>query len=311
MGISLTLFKSAFDNKTHRSLQLRSFTELKDLLYGLSKQPLKGKKDAQLISPAVYEPGTTRANKNVLSWGGWCAVDVDDYEFDENLEDDLRSRFGKYNYVCYSTASSTKDLPKFRLVFELTGPVEQSDIKHFWYALNSELEDIGDKQTKDLSRMYYIPAEYANAHNFIFDNSGDAIEPHYLMAKWPYDRARDSKNFLDRLPKEFQQQVLEYRQSKLTNTEYSWSGYRDCPFWPKNLAIEYQTINETGWYAKMYAIMVKIAGNATYRGYPIQAYEIAELCKEFDMENGNWYENRPLEVEADRALEYIYKNGKL
>ena len=59
----------------------------------------------------------------------------------------------------------------------------------------------------------------------------------------------------------------------------------------------------------MYAIMVKIAGNATYRGYPITAQEIAELCKQFDLETGNWYDNRPLETEADRALEYIYKNG--
>jgi hypothetical protein len=131
------------------------------------------------------------------------------------------------------------------------------------------------------------------------------------MAKWPYDRSRDSKNFLDRLPPELQAAVLEYKQSKLTNTTYSWSGYRDCPFWPKDLAAEYQTISGTGWYAKMYAIMVKIAGSATYRGYPIQAYEIAELCKQFDQENGNWYENRPMETEADRALEYIMRNGKL
>lgn len=311
MGISLTLFKSAFDNKTHRKIQLRSFTELEQLLYGLSNETKKGKKDAQLISPAVYQPGTTRANKNVLSWGGWCAVDVDDYEVEGNLKDDLVTRFGAHTFVCYSTASSTLASPKFRLVFELTDEVEQSDIKHFWYALNSELEDIGDKQTKDLSRMYYIPAKYVDAHNFIFSNSGSPIDPYHLMSKWPYDRNRDSKNFLDRLPKEFQQQVLEYRQSKLTNTSYSWSSYRDCPFWPRDLASEYQTISDTGWYAKMYAIMVKVAGNATYRGYPIQAYEIADLCKQFDLENGNWYENRPLETEADRALEYIYKNGKL
>jgi len=26
------------------------------------------------------------------------------------------------------------------------------------------------------------------------------------------------------------------------------------------------------------------------------------------METGNWYKNRPLDKEADRALEYVYKN---
>ena len=90
---------------------------------------------------------------------------------------------------------------------------------------------------------------------------------------------------------------------------YNWSSYRDCPFWPRKLASEYQTITNTGWYHKMYQIMVAIAGNAIYKEYPITSIQIAQLCHEFDQENGNWYENRPLEVEADRALEYAYKNG--
>jgi len=311
MVTSLTLFKSTFDNKTHRKMSFHSWSDFSSLLFHLSKQERKGKKDAELISPATYVDGTTRANRNVLAWAGWAAIDVDDYEFEGDLKDDLVKRFGNYNFICYSTASSTLDQPKFRLVFELERQVEQSEIKHFWWSLNKQLEDIGDAQTKDLSRMYYIPAKYVGAHNFIFDNIGYPIDVDHLMAKWPYDRNRDSKNFLDRLPPELQAAVLEYKQNKLTNTTYSWSGYRDCPFWPKDLAAEYQTITNTGWYAKMYAIMVKIAGNATYRGYPIQAFEIADLCKQFDQENGNWYENRPMETEADRALEYIMRNGKI
>jgi hypothetical protein len=59
----------------------------------------------------------------------------------------------------------------------------------------------------------------------------------------------------------------------------------------------------------MYKIMVAVAGSAFERGYPITAKQIEELCREFDRDTGNWYDNRPLHVEADRALEYIYKNG--
>jgi len=33
------------------------------------------------------------------------------------------------------------------------------------------------------------------------------------------------------------------------------------------------------------------------------------LCKQLDNETGNWYTNRPLEVEADRAVEYAYRNN--
>ena len=59
----------------------------------------------------------------------------------------------------------------------------------------------------------------------------------------------------------------------------------------------------------MYQIMVAEAGNAVKRGYPITSQQIAELCKQFDIDNGNWYENRPLDKESDIPLEYIYRNG--
>ena len=69
------------------------------------------------------------------------------------------------------------------------------------------------------------------------------------------------------------------------------------------------SISGEGWYRKMYAIMISTAGNAVFRGYPITAKEIVELCKEFDRMTGNWYENRPMEVEANNALQYVYTNN--
>ena len=36
---------------------------------------------------------------------------------------------------------------------------------------------------------------------------------------------------------------------------------------------------------------------------------IVDLCMEFDRSTGNWYENRPMEVEANNALEYVYANN--
>lgn len=306
---SLTIFKSRFDNKTDKRIDLDNWDQFTKLLYKLSQRSLKGKTDAELISPAVYTIGTTRANKNVVAWAGWAAIDVDDHEFQGNLKDELLSRFGNWDFVCYSTASSKKNFPKFRLVFRLDSEVEQSRIKHFWYALNTELESIGDKQTKDLSRMYYVPATYAGAHNFIFNNSGNPIPVNDLCNKYPYSLKERAENFLDRLPEEWAKQVIEHRKNSLDNKTFHWSSYSDCPFWPKKLAIEYTTISETGWYSKMYQIMIATAGNAIEKGYPITANEIESLCKQFDADNGNWYANRPIEKEANNALEYVYKNG--
>ena len=75
-------------------MKFKSFSQFEKLLYKLSEIPRKGKKDAELISPASYVDDTTRANKNVLDWSGWTAVDVDDHEFKGNLKDELYNRFG-------------------------------------------------------------------------------------------------------------------------------------------------------------------------------------------------------------------------
>lgn len=309
MQISGTIFKSLFDNKTQGRFDLANFDAFERVLYELSEVKRKDKKDASLMSPATYQPDTTRKNDNVVEWGGWCCVDIDDYTPEGKLEDDLLNRFGSYRFVCYSTASSTVNQPKFRLVFPLTTSVDRDKIKHFWYALNTELGDLADKQTKDLSRMYYIPATYAGAHNFIFSNTdGNDIDPNELMFKHEYHQKSNLNNFFDRLPEAIQEQIIEHRKSKLDNTNIVWSSYRDCPFFPRKLEAEYRLINNTGWYHKMYQIMVAVAGNAIKRDYPITSAEISKMCRELDMETGNWYENRPLDKEADRALEYVYKN---
>lgn len=318
---SATIFKSprwweeqqrfVYDNKTHRRMDFPSWDLFVTFLRKLSERPLNGKQDAELISPAVFKPDSPRRNANVLAWAGWAAVDVDDLEIDGDVGDFIRSRYGHWDYVVYSTASSTSAQPKFRIIFRLGKHICVEQIKHFWFALNSELESIGDKQTKDLARMYYIPADYAKANNFFYVNSGEPVDVDYILARWPYDDKRDSKNFIDRLPAAFREQVVEYRKNKLDNTSFSWTGYRDCPFWPKRLADEYVTISDSGWYRQMYRIMIAVAGKAVEKGYPLTAHEIVSLCREFDIDHGNWYESRPMDVEANNALEYAYKNGNI
>ena len=305
--IKYTIFKNIFDNKTDKILEHQDFNSFEKLLYDLSARKLKSKKDAVLISPAVYKKDTTRANDNVIEWSEWCCVDVDDFEFEGELKDELLTRFGHLRFVCYSTASSKIDAPKFRLVFPVRSNVPNDKIRKFWFALQSELGELGDKQTKDLSRMYYIPAKYDSAFNFIFSNDGDFIDPDTLIEKYPMPEKANLNSFFDRLPEALQKEVLEYKKNKLDNN-FTWSSYRDCPFWPRQLASEYKSISKTGWYHKMYQIMVAVAGNAIKSKYPINVDEITNLCREFDIDNGNWYEKRPIQKEADRALEYVYKN---
>jgi len=309
MKYELTVFRNTYDNKTDNQITLKSWQEFSEMLFTLSQK--KGQKggnnSSPLISPAVYVQDSTRSNKNVMYWAGWCAVDVDDFSIHAgDIHSSLQAICGQYRFICYSTASSTPTEPKFRLVFPISRHVDKDEIPHFWYALNSTLGDLGDKQTKDLSRMYYVPADY-DAFNFIFENDGEVLDPDYIMSQWSY-RPNTGNSFLDRLPPEMAKAVVEYRKEQMQNTEVNWTSYRDCPWFPKRLAAEYQTITDTGWYHKMYQIMVAIAANAIKNNYPITPRIVADLCREFDKDTGNWYDSRPLEVEADRAVEYAYRN---
>tara|TARA_B100000287_G_C20594532_1_gene765591 strand:+ start:472 stop:1401 length:930 start_codon:yes stop_codon:yes gene_type:complete len=308
MECSITHFKSVWDNQTKNVTRLENFLKFEQALYALSEVEKKDKLSATLISPAVYKEGTTRSNANVIKWSSWCAVDVDEYIPEGDLKDDLLKRFANYYFVCYSTASSRVGRPKFRLIFPLTSEVGCSEIPKFWHALNNELGELADRQTKDLSRMYYVPGRYNNSFNFIFSNcNGTFINPVDLMAKHPFVEPKGT-SFFDRLPKEIQDQIVEHRKSKAQSKDIQWTGYADCPLVNKELVSEYMSISGTGWYHTMYRIMVSIAANAIRREYPITPAEIATLCKDLDAQTGNWYDNRPLEKEAERAIEFVYRS---
>jgi len=313
--IALTIFKSIFDNKTHRRMEFDSFDELESLLYELSRVPgYKPKKEERfckdaspLITPAIFKPGTTRSNANVDCWAKWAAIDVDEYPV--GGYDDAVKAFSLYRSVIYSSASSKKEHPKFRVVLELTCAISADKIRHFWYALNKEFKSLADPQTKDLSRMYYVPAQYPNAYNFIFSNKGPALNPYELMSRWPYVE-KHSTGILDNLPEHVQKAIEKHQRSQLTNGhKYSWTSYRNCPFVKRELINQYRSISSTGWYLKMYQVMSSIAATAIRRGYPITAREIADLCRELDRDTGSWYKNRGMETEAARAISFALRGA--
>jgi len=301
--ISLSYFKNLGDTAPKR-LDFRDWVAFTRFLDRLSERKLNGKHDAELICPAVYDRGATRANRNVLRWAGWAAVDVDSFEGDL---DGFLDRFSSWNYYVYSTASSSESTPKFRLVFELGRDIPSDEIKRFWFSLQSYVDDEGDKQCKDLSRMYYTPATYAGAYNFIQRNSGNPLNVDWLLAEFPYIERKTS--LIDRLPDEVKEAVSTYKKEQM-DVNYTWTDFRDCPFVNQNLVKEYSDIaftDGTGRYAMMYKIMVSIASLAAKKEYPITETEVADLARQIDRAHSNIYENRAFEIEARRAIEYAYK----
>ena len=154
--------------------------------------------------------------------------------------------------------------------------------------------------------MYYIPSKYKDSFNFIFSHDGDVMDPNDLMVRNKY--VVPSESFFDRLPDAIQKGLMDHRKAQLNNTDISWTGYKDCPFVNKKKIEEYKRLNE-GWYYAMYQIMVSIAGNAISKGYPITAKEVEYLIRDLDAETGSWYAKRPIEKEAERAIEFVFKKN--
>jgi hypothetical protein len=321
--IQLTVFRTKFDNNIEKTMEFSTWDDFTLFLQSLSHIN-QTKQTAPLISPAIYYNGTIRANINVEKWGGWCAVDVDSIKFPKNCDTvnkikshiiDITPFFN--NFFCYSTASSKIETPKYRIVLQLTDPLfnKNNDILHFWHALNDKLGNIVDTQTKDVSRMFFVPGNYIDSCNFTInysENKIPPIDPYKLINEYKFFPSNNNptKNIVENLPQNIKDKFLNYKKTHLlTNSkDYKWTSYKNCKYVNKTLIDEYKSIQEGRWYSKLYSIIVSIAFNAIRDGYPITIEELVALAKEIDFDTGGWYSKRPLSVEAARALQYVYLN---
>lgn len=310
MKIGFTIFKSIFDNKTHRRGEFETWDEFVSCLQNLYVQPgYKPKRDEKrrgspLISPALYKQDSTRANVNVTSWAGWAALDIDDYASDPQSVIDL---FQNNRCVIYNSASSREEHPKFRVVLALDRYLEPKEIKHFWFALNKIYNELGDPQTKDLSRMYYVPAQYPNAYSFFHINEGQPIVVDELLSSVEYvENSFRGSSFKAGLSDEIKQKLVEYQRGRL-NRNIKWTSYKDCPFVNKKSVAEYRALT-SGWYHKMYLLLCGTAASAIKMGYDISVSEIEGIAREIDNDTGGWYTNRDLYTESDRALKWALES---
>jgi hypothetical protein len=319
----ITIFDSKHDKNTSKTISKRNWKQFSIFIENLSKLEFT-KQTAPLISPAVYKEDTTRLNSNVLAWGHWAAIDVDSHPFKNTTEiyDYLEQTQPGQAYICYSTASSTQEKPKFRLIFPLTGWLHSVDkIRRFWYSLNKELNEIVDKQTKDVSRMFYIPAQYKESTNtFFWKCDGNFLNPDELIKKHKADEIfilnTQNTSFLDMLPDKMKDSVLNYRKQQLNcnGKIYNWTSWKDCPFVNKNAVDDYRNIallKADGRYRGLYQLMVSIAGIAVQKQYPISPEEIKQLILEIDDSIDGYYrkKNRKLDPEINRAISWVYSNN--
>jgi hypothetical protein len=217
--------------------------------------------------------------------------------------------FSDYSHVMYSSASSTEEHPKFRIILELDREVQAAEITHLWYAVNKEFGEVVDVQTKDKSRMYYTPALYPDSFWFFHSQGGKVVSVDELKEKHPYfDKTQLSEHTAtSALGNDFKSMMQRMKRSSMRHNidKFVWTTYEDCPFVTSQMLSDYSTICESGWYHQMYRMMVSIASLAQKHKYPITAREIEQLMREVDASTGNWYKHRRIDIEAQRAIDFV------
>lgn len=311
LPIKLTYFSSRKDNRTNKQLEFSGWEALVHYLEGLSdKEAYKPKLGedplpyhAPLISPAIYKEESLRRKDNVLCWAGWAALDVD--EFSGTIKDLDKFNDGNASYI-YSTPSSKETDIRFRLLVPLTRYVDETELLDFWYALNMKYLGLGDPQTKDSTRLFYVPGKYSDSFSFTRKYNGNYLNPDEIMAKYPLPKIIKHR-LSDKLPRSMAKAVQAERESTLyeSGINLNWTSWRNCPF-VNNKAVENYIYDDSeGYYHRFYSLMVSIASRAQIMGYEISVDEIETIMREIDADTGNWYEKRPIRQEAERAIAFI------
>jgi putative DNA primase/helicase len=144
-----------------------SWEQLKELLSFHEENAVK---DAgALWSPVEYDPGTTRGNRNVRFVEA-LVVDMDGEAFDHAQLDGLE-------WFAYSTYSHRLDDPHYHLVLPLAEKVPASLWRVVWQELHDRIGLVGDPQTKDAARIFYLPQhapdqsfEFHEGHGVLLDS---------------------------------------------------------------------------------------------------------------------------------------------
>jgi hypothetical protein len=131
---------------------------LDDLVKLLTTYERRHNKDGRGWSGAIYQPGTTRANANVVEWSV-AAGDFDHLSMDDYME--LRAGLvdAGLAVILYSTYNSTPEDFRFRVAIPLTKPLPRERYGDIWNRMNATLFlGKNDENTKDASRMLFTPA---------------------------------------------------------------------------------------------------------------------------------------------------------
>ena len=148
-----------------------SWEQLKELLSFHEENP--DKQTGALWSPIEYNQGTTRGNRNVRYIEA-LVVDMDGEAFDNARLDGLE-------WFAYSTYSHRLDDPHYHLVLPLAHKVPASLWRVVWQELHDRVGLVGDPQTKDVARIFFLPQHCPGASFEFHEGHGELLDSSFRL----------------------------------------------------------------------------------------------------------------------------------
>ena len=254
-----------------------------------------------LISGAIYGNETDkRANDNVIGWD-LIILDIDDS--DKTLEE-IDVIFGSFHRMFYSSASCTHNKLKMRVIIPLNETAPAEVLRNIWYATQIWCEGLVDEQTKDISRINYIPARYTNKgddyRHFFEVRTGNYLDWRALIAKYPMPPIEERFKRNNPLKKLKRKIFVDNNPLPDFNIQ---SG--DCKFVWDSMIRDYQLTPAGGHHAAIYQFMVKICYNAQKMNYPLDISELVDMATQLDNLDGGFYDEKKIRNSAADAMEYV------
>lgn len=136
-----------------------------------SHKQVPEKTDAACWSSSTYKAGDKRGNKNVVAIS-MAVIDVDNGLPVEILIKQIEG----YAYHIHSSFSHTLTNPKYRVILPLGQPIEAAEWNQTWLRINAWVGGINDPSTKDVGRIYFMPAcPLHSKDKFVFTGEGKLL----------------------------------------------------------------------------------------------------------------------------------------
>ena len=270
MHVRLTSIQNAKD------VRPSSFTlEWNDLMALFAEQantirPISDKEMFRLpaLYPTVYADNSFRKIKeNVIGYGAWTAVDIDHVM----TLDELRQFYNTHilDGCIFTTTSHQKDDPRVRGVFLLSREIDPSEFDDFWYAINELFERKIDQQTKNINRIYYVPAKW-NVNSIFELVTGKPLDVDKLLNDYPNTNTNIAisndvvKSKIDKIREKLQSHGTQWKH-EIAITDSMISRFRSS--------------REGG---RLFRLEVAIAKRALWMGHPITAADVESIALAFD-----------------------------